>query len=149
MALKFLSLVEHALADNGRTVLDSVLCERFDLVLMDCQMPELDGFEASLRIRALQRDGRLPARFPIIALTANAVEGGRERCLTAGMNDYLSKRFTRVTRRRPGPLAAAAASFAGGQVAHLHDAGERGVVARGRRAKSRESAPVAGRSGCL
>ena len=91
MALKFLSLVEHALADNGRTVLDSVLCERFDLVLMDCQMPELDGFEASLRIRALQRDGRLPARFPIIALTANAVEGGRERCLTAGMNDYLSK----------------------------------------------------------
>jgi CheY-like chemotaxis protein len=62
---------------------------------MDCQMPELDGFEASLRIRALQRDGRLPARFPIIALTANAVEGGRERCLAAGMTDYLSKRFTR------------------------------------------------------
>ncbi|MBK7673878.1 MAG: response regulator [Candidatus Accumulibacter sp.] len=82
-------------ADNGRIALDRVGQERFDLVLMDCQMPEMDGFEASAQIRARQREGLLPGKLPIVALTANAVEGDRERCLAAGMDDYLSKPFTR------------------------------------------------------
>lgn len=87
--------VANALADDGRIALQRLAREPFDLVLMDCQMPEMDGFEASQQIRLLQQRGELPAYLPIVALTANAVEGDRERCLAAGMDDYLSKPFTR------------------------------------------------------
>jgi signal transduction histidine kinase/CheY-like chemotaxis protein len=67
----------------------------FDLVLMDCHMPELDGFDATRQIRALEHargDGR---RTPIVALTANAMTGDREKCLAAGMDEHLPKPFTR------------------------------------------------------
>ena len=87
--------VAYCLADNGEIALDCVLHESFDLVLMDCQMPEMDGFETTTQIRARQREGLLPGKLPIVALTANAVEGDREHCLAAGMDDYLSKPFTR------------------------------------------------------
>jgi CheY-like chemotaxis protein/HPt (histidine-containing phosphotransfer) domain-containing protein len=68
---------------------------RYDVVLMDCQMPELDGFQAAAQVRKLERGGqkndRPSPRLPIIALTANAIEGDRQRCLAAGMDDYVTK----------------------------------------------------------
>ena len=76
------------LVENGRLAVDAVLNDSFDLVLMDCMMPELDGFGATEEIRKL--DGSVSS-IPILALTANAMKGDRERCLEAGMDEYLSK----------------------------------------------------------
>jgi two-component system sensor histidine kinase/response regulator len=76
--------------DDGRAALDSWQQSTFDLILMDCQMPRLDGYAAS---RELRRREAAEQHIPIIALTANALEGDRERCLAAGMDDYLSKPF--------------------------------------------------------
>ena len=87
--------VSFRVAANGTQAIERISLEPFDLVLMDCQMPEMDGFEATAEIRNRQRQGSLRRGLPVIALTANAIEGDRERCLAAGMNDYLSKPFTR------------------------------------------------------
>ncbi|WP_018230355.1 response regulator [Methyloversatilis universalis] len=77
-------------AENGLIALGAVSRESFDLVLMDCQMPVMDGFEACRRIRTLEQELSRPP-VPIVALTANALSGDRERCLAAGMDDYLPK----------------------------------------------------------
>jgi len=78
--------------DDGEQALLRVRERRYDLVLMDCQMPGMDGFEATRRIRAVERaERRLPLR--IVALTANALEGDRQRSLDAGMDDHLAKPF--------------------------------------------------------
>ena len=82
--------VEAEVAVNGLEVLDRLAEDAFDLVFMDCQMPEMDGFEACRRIRALERE-RGGSRLPIIAMTANAMVGDREECLLAGMDDYVAK----------------------------------------------------------
>ena len=75
-------------AGNGLEVLEAIYKHRYDVILMDCQMPELDGYETTRRIRALP-DER--CRIPIVAMTASAMAGDREACLRAGMNDYVSK----------------------------------------------------------
>jgi PAS domain S-box-containing protein len=105
------------LASNGREALREIERERPDLVLMDCQMPEMDGFEATRSIRAGEACAG-GARLPIVALTANAMQSDRTRCLEAGMDDYLSKPFTReqlaeaLERRLPGRGAVEAAPAA-------------------------------------
>jgi CheY-like chemotaxis protein len=75
------------IVENGAKALESIAQGPFDLVLMDCQMPELDGLEATRRLRA----GESGHRTPVVALTAGVMEGDRERCLAAGMDDFLSK----------------------------------------------------------
>jgi two-component system, sensor histidine kinase len=91
-------LLEHLgcevhVADNGKKAREAVLARTFDLIFMDCQMPEMDGFEATRAIRAheLQSGGQ---RTPIVALTANALAGDPERCFAAGMDDFVSKPFS-------------------------------------------------------
>lgn len=84
-----------SLAQDGLEAVRMTAEQPFDLVQMDCQMPELDGFEATQQIRAREKTpgsaGRAPT--PIIALTANAFEGDRERCFSSGMNDFIAKAF--------------------------------------------------------
>jgi two-component system sensor histidine kinase/response regulator len=87
------------IAHNGREALQAVELKLYDLVLMDCMMPEMDGYAATAEIRRRQSAGQLP-HFPIIALTANAIEGDREKCLIAGMDDYLAKPFRADSLRR-------------------------------------------------
>ncbi|QOV91476.1 hybrid sensor histidine kinase/response regulator [Humisphaera borealis] len=80
------------IASNGREAVAAATAKEYDLILMDCQMPELSGFEATAAIREFERTQRPNGvRARIIALTANAVKGDRERCLAAGMDDYLTK----------------------------------------------------------
>ena len=88
---------EAELANNGREALQALERERFDVVLMDCQMPELDGFDATRMFREredeLEWQGALARRTPVIAVTANALQGDLERCIAAGMDGYLGKPF--------------------------------------------------------
>ena len=81
-------------AVNGREAVEKFSAGSCDAILMDCNMPELDGLAATAMIRKIETEKKVPRRVRIIALTANALAGERERCLAAGVDDYLSKPFT-------------------------------------------------------
>ncbi len=102
-------------ASSGHEGLDAAMTDSHDIILMDCQMPELDGYQATRLLRDWEKQhtmpGQTPPRVPVIALTANAMRGDRETCLAAGMDDYLAKPFSRTAllqileRWRPAHLA--------------------------------------------
>ncbi|WIG56803.1 MAG: hypothetical protein OJF61_002591 [Rhodanobacteraceae bacterium] len=81
-------------ADNGEIALEKIRGKAYAMVLMDCQMPVLDGYSATRRLREIENEQGKP-RMPVIAMTAHAMSGDRERCLQAGMDDYLSKPLDR------------------------------------------------------
>ncbi|MEO8019273.1 MAG: response regulator, partial [Pseudomonadota bacterium] len=85
---------------TGRAALEALAGDEFDLVLMDCNMPELDGLEATRRLRAGACGTHDRRNIPVIALTANAMDGDRETCLAAGMNDFLAKPVTLADLRQ-------------------------------------------------
>lgn len=93
LALKILERLDTqvTLVDNGLKAVERSASEHFDLILMDCQMPVMDGFEATGHIR--QREYETDTRVPVVALTANAMAEDRQRCVDSGMDDYVSKPF--------------------------------------------------------
>ena len=97
VAMRILSLagLQVEAAENGQEALDRLKQGRYALVLMDCQMPVMDGYTAARRRRQIEAEAGLP-RLPIIAMTANAMIGDREKCLEAGMDDYLTKPLDRT-----------------------------------------------------
>jgi PAS domain S-box-containing protein len=107
------------IANTGEEVLEALARERFDLVLMDVQMPVMDGFEATTEIR--KREASTGKHLPIIAMTAHAMKGDRERCLDAGMDGYLSKPF------RPNDLFTAVEKFEASKSGALTSGSRRGT----------------------
>jgi len=97
VAQRLLTLIglSHEHAENGRIAVEKLEASgKFDTVLMDCQMPIMDGYTATRYIRKLQAEGTLP-KMPIVAMTANAMVGDREKCIASGMDDYMSKPLNR------------------------------------------------------
>ncbi len=80
-------------AENGKEAVEKFMIEEFDFILMDIMMPEMDGLEATIRIRELEKDLQKNKKTPIIALTANVLDNDREKCISHGMNEYMTKPF--------------------------------------------------------
>lgn len=90
LIVEFLQLMDCEVdtAEDGVEAVNAFKANGYDLILMDIQMPKMDGYQATREIRKLEEEGQ---RVPIVAVTANAMEGDREKCLEAGMDEYLSK----------------------------------------------------------
>jgi two-component system, sensor histidine kinase and response regulator len=124
--------IELDIAENGREALEKVQSDRYAAVLMDVQMPEMDGLEATRQIRKIERFRDLP----IIAMTANAMKSDVDQCFGAGMNDFVSKPIDRVSLvrslrrwlRRPSPVSTGIPTSAGASVAQPAKAGTPTVV---------------------
>jgi CheY-like chemotaxis protein len=86
-----------SVASDGQAALSQIETDEVDLIIMDCEMPGMNGYQVTERIRANETDRN---SLPIIALTAHATRGARERCLDAGMNDYLAKPFRKADLQR-------------------------------------------------
>jgi CheY-like chemotaxis protein len=82
---------EISIAQDGKQAVNACLTDKFDLILMDCQMPEMDGYEA---VSLIKKNKGMNQNTVIIAMTAHAMEGDRDKCLAAGMDDYISKPIT-------------------------------------------------------
>jgi two-component system sensor histidine kinase/response regulator len=131
---------EITVATNGQEAIDTLARESFDLVLMDVQMPELDGLEATRRIRQAEQQrggsGASPApHIPIIAMTAHALKGDRERCLAAGMDEYVSKPI------RERQLLAAMCAVLGDKGSEVRVSGPESIAGRDSRSSGSE-API-------
>jgi signal transduction histidine kinase/CheY-like chemotaxis protein/HPt (histidine-containing phosphotransfer) domain-containing protein len=119
VAQRLLGLVGVAcvVAEHGQQALDRLASDRFDAILMDCQMPVMDGYAATRAIRKMESEGLRAGRMPVIAMTANAMAGDREKCLAAGMDDYMSKPLNRAlleqTLRKWLPATTATATAIG------------------------------------
>ena len=114
LALRLLEKLGHIthVVNNGREALAACEGANFDVILMDVQMPEMGGFEATALLR--EREAARGAYTPVIAMTAHAMPGDRERCLAAGMDDYVAKPV------QPTALAAALAGIGSGEVRVRH-----------------------------
>ena len=137
-------------ACNGQEVLDRIGRESYDMILMDCQMPVMDGFAATAEIRRQERVIPFSPRTTIIALTANAMAGDRELCLAAGMDDYLPKPLRREELKaaldRIGGSSAARRSSDGGSAA---ERGSQDIAARSVQPQPAEAASAGDSPGAL
>lgn len=79
---------------NGREALEELKKNRYDLILMDIMLPEMNGIEITKKFRVFEKEQGIKNRVPIIALTANTYDNDRDKCIAAGMNEYLAKPFT-------------------------------------------------------
>ncbi len=102
------------IVSNGREAVEAWQREKYNVILMDCQMPEMDGYEATRKIRELETEQNLPPA-QIIAMTAHAMQGARELCLAAGMNDYISKPVDKEELKKVLEKTAASATRATSQ----------------------------------
>jgi CheY-like chemotaxis protein/HPt (histidine-containing phosphotransfer) domain-containing protein len=107
--------------DNGRQALQAMAKSHYDVVFMDCQMPELDGYEATRNLRVIEGDAR---HTWVIAMTANSLEGDRQKCMAAGMDDYVSKPV------KPEHLQSALSRFSGVRAVEreVRDTGSVGAI---------------------
>jgi osomolarity two-component system sensor histidine kinase NIK1 len=81
------------IANNGIEAIERFCEKRYDVILMDIMMPVMDGLEATLKIREIEKSQNIKVRTPIVALTANTMDNDREKCISYGMDDYLPKPF--------------------------------------------------------
>jgi len=82
-----------SIANNGQEAVDQFMTSTFDVILMDIMMPVMDGLEATIKIRDIEKSNHIKKRTPIIAITANTMDNDRDKCISLGMDDFMAKPF--------------------------------------------------------